>query len=354
MRLHRAVRELPSAVRDLGKRAERSAFCLGFDWYEVFEARVANTSGQEVLLSAHDDDGTALAMLPLWAPVDSTPRPQRFTGLANYYTPLFQPWVCADLESASLGMKLIAKELCANHSWSRISLTPIDARNPVWQSFRDEMHNQGMYSYVENDVANWTVSVSGMSYTSYMQQRASRVRNTIKRRAKKLQQCTATRFELVTSEEGLAAALDAYETIYGKSWKHVEAYPAFIRELASMCARRNWLRLGLLHVDDCPAAAQFWIVSHGVASIFKLAYDPAFEEFSVGTLLMTNMLQRVIDVDHVDTIDFLTGDDAYKKDWMTDRGERQTLLLLSPATIDGFSGVARNEFKHMLQYFGWR
>ncbi len=352
VRIYESVSELPSATRMLAQRAEQSAFCLGLDWYEVFEANVAKSSGRRLLLSAEDEIGRALAMLPLWAPIARTSRPLALTGLANYYTPVFQPWVSANSEAACIGMSMIAEELCRYQAWSRITLNPIDALHPAWRCLREEMHRHGMYSFIDTATANWTTSVAGMTCQDYIQQRTSRLRNTIKRRSKKIARYSTTNFQLIDSKQGLESGLDAYERVYGKSWKRSEAYPSFVRELAAMCARRGWLRLGIMFVNGRPAAVQFWIVANGVASIFKLAYDPAFEEFSVGTLLMVRMLECVIDVDRVHSIDFLTGDDAFKADWMSKRTERQALLILAPWTVDGFAGLARKKLKLLLERFG--
>ena len=39
--------------------------------------------------------------------------------------------------------------------------------------------------------------------------------------------------------------MDAYEHVYAKSWKKPEPYPDFVRQWAHICARNNWLRLGV-------------------------------------------------------------------------------------------------------------
>ena len=39
-------------------------------------------------------------------------------------------------------------------------------------------------------------------------------------------------------------------------------------------------------------------------------------------------MEHVIDIDNVEEIDFLTGNEAYKQDWMSDRGERSVLCCV--------------------------
>jgi CelD/BcsL family acetyltransferase involved in cellulose biosynthesis len=50
-----------------------------------------------------------------------------------------------------------------------------------------------------------------------------------------------------------------------------------------------------------------------------MAYDEAFAEYAPGTLLTSHLMEYVIDQDHVTEVDYLIGDDAYKKDWMSCR-----------------------------------
>jgi CelD/BcsL family acetyltransferase involved in cellulose biosynthesis len=78
------------------------------------------------------------------------------------------------------------------------------------------------------------------------------------------------------------------------------------------------LRLGIAEVDGQPVAAQFWTVEGGTAFIHKLAHDERFRKQSPGTLLSAAMFEHVIDRDRVALIDFGTGDDPYKREWMED------------------------------------
>ena len=82
--------------------------------------------------------------------------------------------------------------------------------------------------------------------------------------------------------------------------------------------------------DGKPVAAQFWTVENGVALIHKLAHDERHMQASPGTLLSAALFQHVIDVDHVDRIDFGTGNDAYKAEWMEAVRPRYRLELFWP------------------------
>lgn len=102
------------------------------------------------------------------------------------------------------------------------------------------------------------------------------------------------------------------------------------------------MRLGLLMLGDRPVAAQIWIVCAGSALIFKLAFDPELRSLSVGTLLTARMLQSALEEDRVREIDYLTGDDPNKKDWMTHRRERYGIIAFNPRTVFGLAAAARH------------
>jgi CelD/BcsL family acetyltransferase involved in cellulose biosynthesis len=95
-------------------------------------------------------------------------------------------------------------------------------------------------------------------------------------------------------------------------------------------------------MDGVPAAAQVWIVVNGTASIFKMAYDERYAKESVGTVLSSLLMERVIDVEKVRVVDYLSGDDAYKRDWMSLRRERWGIMAFNLRTPLGLAAAMRH------------
>jgi CelD/BcsL family acetyltransferase involved in cellulose biosynthesis len=189
---------------------------------------------------------------------------------------------------------------------------------------------------------NWYLKVDAVNYDEYMRTRPSKLRVNVTRSRRKLQESGRLRLDIIRSHEGLEAAKAAYHSIYNSSWKKAEPFPLFIDGLLGVCADHGWLRLGVAYVDGEPAAAQIWLVIGDTASIFKMAYDERFIKLSIGTVLSSYLMEHVIDIDKVRTVDYLSGDDAYKRDWMSHRRERWGISVFNPLTLDGFAAAARH------------
>ena len=108
-----------------------------------------------------------------------------------------------------------------------------------------------------------------------------------------------------------------------------------------LAASKGWLRLGVLWLNNAPLAAQFWLTTHGKANIYKLAYIKGFEKLSVGSVLTAAMMEHAMDVDKVIEVDYLSGDDSYKADWMAERRERTELVAIDKRKPAGWFLAAK-------------
>jgi hypothetical protein len=190
-------------------------------------------------------------------------------------------------------------------------------------------------------------------YQAYYQQRPSQLRNTIKRREKKLKKAHNYRIEIITELADFSAAFNAYKLIYQQSWKNDEFSYNFIEQVCKSALAENKLRFGLLWVNEEPAAAQLWFLqstnvddntSMKTASIFKLAYSPKYQEFSIGSLLSLALSEQVITKDKVTSIEFGMGSERYKHDWLTSKRTRQVLQVFNHQTIYGKLAIVRQLF----------
>jgi Acetyltransferase (GNAT) domain len=188
----------------------------------------------------------------------------------------------------------------------------------------------------------WYFPSEGCSYANYLSGRPSALQNTLRRKSKKLKQSGHARIEIVTGLTDIQKVIEDYSKVYDASWKVPEPHPNFVPGLIRTCSQQNWLRFGLVFMHDAPVAAQLWIVKGDVAYIHKLAYKEEFASLSAGTILTARMMQHVLDVDRVREIDYLSGDDDYKKAWMSHRSELWGVLAFNPRTVKGTFSMARH------------
>ena len=182
-----------------------------------------------------------------------------------------------------------------------------------------------------------------------MASRPAQLRNTISRKKRKLEREHGYEIRLYTGDE-VPRGMPDYYVVYHASWKQNELKNAGFQDcFVEEFSRAGWSRLAILYIKGQPVAAQLWFVHHGKASIFRLAYDKAWRQYSTGSILTSFLMEYVIDTDRVNEIDFLTGNDAYKQDWMSERRER--FLLSCVKSIIPASRYERfvESLKHMLK-----
>ena len=191
---------------------------------------------------------------------------------------------------------------------------------------------------------NHVLEVGDRSFADYWSQRPGRMRTTLKRKAKKVDVEVLTQFD----EAGWAA----YERIYADSWKPEEGDPAMLRRFAEEEGMAGRLRLGIARHEGNPVAAQFWTVENGTAYIHKLAHLEDMKHLSAGTTLSAALFEHAIDVDHAKLIDFGTGNDGYKADWMEQVRPRYRIDCLDPRQSAAWPALAKRKLRQLANHGG--
>ncbi|MDR7334163.1 GNAT family N-acetyltransferase [Roseateles asaccharophilus] len=330
------VRELPTDALALMSRREQGYVEFGADWFGLLADTVFQGESQATFYVLRRQ-GRVLAVLPVGVQPDATGRREP-GALANYYTTLYSPLLEDELTPEDLLPLVLA--LRRAHRAPAYRFWPMDPQSREFKLLRDALRLSGLRPHEYFAFGNWFLPVQG-NWTEYLKERSGQLRSTIKRMTKRLATEPDARLEIVRDEADVERGIAAYQAVYGASWKVPEPYPDFIPGLIRLCARRGWLRLGLAWIGDKPIAAQLWIVSNGRANIYKLAYDEAFKSMAPGTVLTALLMEEAIERDKVTEIDYLIGDDAYKKTWMSHRRERFGLVAYDPTTPRGLAGLLR-------------
>ncbi|MEI6895629.1 MAG: GNAT family N-acetyltransferase [Colwellia sp.] len=294
--------------------------------------------------------------------------PAQISSLSSFYASIAEPIFFTP--PVKENVKRLFSYITQQNPWRNMQLGPFEP-GVMTQALVEYFPYQRKLSTTGNV---YQTGISG--YAEYYQQRPSQLRNTLKRRAKKLVKAHAYRTEIITHIEHFSSAFEAYKTIYQQSWKGDEFSFKFIEQVCLAALAENKLRLGLLFVDDEPVAAQLWFLqsfmplsqsfpqkysklSSGqavngnhvgsdkleslqtTASIFKLAYLPQYQQYSVGSLLSLALSEHVIIQDKVSSIEFGMGSEPYKKDWLSEYRTREIYQVFNSNGIYGKLAIIR-------------
>jgi len=190
----------------------------------------------------------------------------------------------------------------------RLTLTKLPDEDGTASRLEQAFRAAGWLVLRERCDSNHVLPVAGRSYADYLAARPGHLRTTLKRKAKKVQVGILTAFE--------PEAWQSYQAVYAESWKPEEGDPELLRRFAESEGAAGRLRLGVAWHEGAVVAAQMWTVESGTAYIHKLAHLESARPLSAGTTLTAALFEHVIDRDRAQCVDFGTGDDPYKRDWM--------------------------------------
>ncbi|MFZ2997813.1 GNAT family N-acetyltransferase [Sphingobium sp.] len=286
-----------------GRLDRGAAPCLfdRLDWFASLHAHCLSDQPVRVIAA---QDGDAQAWLFLTAPA-----PRRASALANWYSFGWAPVVtgAADMAQRMHLLDALARHLLATSR--QVDLYPMEETGPWLASLR----RAGWFALSRPMGGRHVLRLNGRDFAAYWASRPGRLRNLVRRKGR------ASPYALSITDRLTDALWRDYVDVHGRSWKQPEPGLSFLHALAQRESAAGSLRLGFARVEGRAVAAQLWTVENGVALIHKLSHDRAHDAGSPGTLLSHAMFERAIDGDRVDMIDYGTGDNGYKTEWMEER-----------------------------------
>lgn len=341
----RQVDTLAADEQALIDKAAQIDSSLGLYWWRNFERTVMAGSSGTRFISVRRG-GAVLAVVAF--NVDSAL--SRLGGcvgsLSNYYTTLWAPALADEVT----GIDLVPMFAALREDGGRLPalyFSPMDPDAASTHVLAESLRAAGYLTFDYHAHGNWYLPVKG-GWDAYLASREGTLRSTIKRMAKRLA-IQGARVEILTQPDTVTSAIEAYNTVYANSWKKPEPVVDFMHGLAHGSAVAGHMRLGLVWLNEKPIAAQLWIVSHGRAAIYKVAYDEQHKDLSPGTVLTARLMQYVMDIDGVAEVDYLIGDDPYKRKWMTHHRDRIGLVAFDCKTASGLFLALRMRIGQLLR-----
>ncbi len=243
----------------------------------------------------------------------------RVEALRNWYAFTWRPLVTEGAAGDAV-LEQLARDL--KRAAPRVTLWPLPDEDGSATRLAHAFRKAGWAVSLTQCDENHVLPVNGRSFAEYWASRPGRMRTTFKRKAKKVEVEIVEHFD--------PGIWKSYEDIYAQSWKPSEDEPGLLRRFAEAEGAAGRIRLGVARADGKPVAAQFWTVENGTAYIHKLAHLESAKPISPGTTLSAALFGHVIDRDRVELIDFGTGSDGYKRDWMEEVRPRFMLDALDP------------------------
>ena len=302
--------------------------CAPFDRLAWWQGLVEHCGIEPLLAVARKGDETTV--LPLQRSDGG------LSGLANWYSFRLRPVTSPGADTAGL-LTALARDLARRTS--RLSLSGLPDEDGSAGLTEAAFRKAGWVALREACDTNHVLHLQGRSYDAYLAGRPGPLRTTLKRKTGKVETRIFRIFD--------ADAWTDYEDIYAESWKPSEGSPDFLRAFAQAEGAAGRLRLGVAYGDGRAIAAQMWTVEGGTAFIHKLAHREAAKPLSPGTVLSAALFREVIDADGVDLIDFGTGNDGYKRDWMEEVRPRYRLDLIRPEAPRNWPFLARHALKRL-------
>ncbi len=285
------------------------------EWFALLEA-----AGHRPLIAVARQGENAIAF-PL-SDADG-----RIEALRNWYTFSWRPVGMLDDHLIAV----VARDLRTRAA--RVTLWPVPDEDGAASRLASGFRSAGWAVNCTPCDHNHVLEVAGRSFAEYWSGRPGQVRATYKRKANRVSVDLFDRFD--------ASAWEAYEAIYQDSWKPAEGDSALLRQFAQAEGAAGRIRLGVARAEGEPVAAQFWTVENKTAYIHKLAHRESARHLSAGSILTAALFERVIDTDRVDLIDFGTGNDPYKLDWMEHDRRRYRIDCLDPRQPRAWPALAK-------------
>lgn len=314
------------AQREREARADQPCLFDRFDWLESLHRHCLPDMPVRVIEAWRDGKAVWLFLL--------TPQARQLSALANWYSFSWAPIFVGSPDRATQAQLLDSVAAHLVRDTAQIDLYPLSDHHGSVAMLLAAFRRMGWLAVRRPMGGNYRLELGGRDFATYWAERPGRLRTLVKRKER-------GGILLRLTGQMTDTDWDAYLTVHDRSWKEPEPHIRFFRELAEREGAAGRLRLGFAELDGRPIATQLWTVENGTALIHKLAHDKAFDAASPGTLLSHAMFAQAIDRDRVSTIDYGTGDNEYKREWMDQRATLHRIDCFNPRFASSWIPAAR-------------
>jgi CelD/BcsL family acetyltransferase involved in cellulose biosynthesis len=312
---HASVEAVAEEWRRLADDAKATPF-LHPGWFAAWWA--AFGAGRPEIVAVRRPGGPLLALLPLRR------RLGRVLSSTNWHTPQYG-MLAADPEAAAA----LAATLFERRPFE-LSLGFVDGGAPELGLYRSAAAAAG-YRVLERTMQRSPYVATTGTWEAFAQERLSRNRRSqLGRARRRLEGEGRVELELADGRERLEGVLEEAFRVEASGWKGTNGTAMtsrpdthrFYRDVARWAAGEGWLRVAFLRLDGRATAMMFLLETNRTLYYLKGGYDPSFERFSPGVVLLGSVIEHAFGGD-VDRVELLGGDERYKLGFTSDVHERR-------------------------------
>jgi CelD/BcsL family acetyltransferase involved in cellulose biosynthesis len=176
----------------------------------------------------------------------------------------------------------------------------------------------------------------GGDWDAFLAAQSPNLRQQIRRKERRLERDHKLRYRLATDAGRLDDDVELLCGLHEQRWAPAQSDAfrggrrAFLGEFAQCALARGWLRLWFLELDGRPAAAWLGFRYRGVESYYQAGRDPAWDDRSVGAVLLAHTVRAAIR-DGMREYRFLRGGEGYKYRLATRDPGLQTVVAAGSA-----------------------
>ena len=210
-------RRPPSGLAAIFNSGPHDSFFALAAWYDLM-ARCGVPPATEIRAYTDERPGSAAAILVQAAPPETR---RTLASLTNAHS-LEHGMLCAPSADVAAGLAAIVAEIIAERpQWDCLSLAELDPRAPAYGGLTGALRRAGYIVECTFSSGTWYEETAGLSFADYLAARPSELRNTWRRKRRKLERGTRLTKSFFADDREIDRAVADYQTVYAASWRFV-------------------------------------------------------------------------------------------------------------------------------------
>lgn len=295
------------------ERAVKPPFFMRYIYQDTWWQYLGNDD--LCLIAIRTDAGQLVGLAPLYGSVDGTEqRTLSFVGCVDvsdyldllvdrdYVEPVYQSLLdCLARDEAN---------------WDKLYLCSLPCDSITHTELAEAMRRRGWRVEIKQQDICPVITLPG-SWDDYLAGIDKKQRHEIRRKIRKIERDTESRWYVIDSDEGLMEAMEDFITLHQKSTADKEGFWSealidFFKALAIRLVQAGWFKLYFIELNGIQAAAMLCFDYQNEFLLYNSGYDPEqFAHLSPGNVLTSYTIQDAIRLGRK-RYDFLRGDEIYK------------------------------------------